>query len=212
MLFEEIVATVADQGGFDTRATGSSTADVQGWVNEAYRKLVVRSRWRKAQVQIATTVVDQAEYALSDDVVDILEGVIVDGAPYSSVGQETLWRLKNGNATADGGVWAGDYTDTGAQQIELYPAPAEAGLSIQALALLAPAALSDGDTPIVPVDFHDAIVDGAIATGLRREDERIAEADSYEARFREEIETLRRRGNMRLSSGPVQIQVGGFHF
>lgn len=213
MDFEELVAAVADQGGFDSRATGSSTSDIGGWINEAYRKMAVRARWRKAQVELAVTVADQAEYALSDDVLDIIEGITVDGAPYASTGQETLWRLKNGDASVDSGVWAGDYTDTGAQQIELYPAPDEDGLSIQALALLAPSVLeADGDTPIVPVDFHDAIVDGAIATGLRRIDERLAEADSFEARFREEIETLRRRGNMKLSSGPVRAQVVGYHF
>jgi hypothetical protein len=211
--FAELYAAVRDQGGFDSTSTGSSQADIAGWINQAYTRLVVRSKWRKAQVVIATTVADQAEYTLPATVEDIEEGILVGTEPWSAVGQETLWRLKNGNATADGGVWAGDYDDAGNPQIELYPAPDEAGVEVSALAVLKPVPLAvDADTPIVPEDFHDAIVDGAISTGLRRINERIGEADSFEARFREEVEGLRRRGNSRLSTGPVQVQVGGYHF
>lgn len=212
MTFEEIVAAVADQGGFDTRATGSSTSDIEGWVNDAYRKLVVRSKWRKAQVQLGLTVTDQAEYVLPDTVEDIIEGILVDGEPYARTGQETLWRLKSGRASARTGLWAEDYSSTGQAQIELYPAPDSDDLEIQALAVISPDELSAAMVPTIPEDFHSALIDGAIATGLRRVDERIAEADSFEGRFLEAIEDLRKRGNAKLSTGPVELQVSGFHF
>lgn len=208
MDFGELVAAVMDQGGFDETATGSTEEEVQGWVNSAYRKMVVRSKWRKAQVELATTVADQAEYALPETVEDIEEGILVGSEPWDRVGQHTLWHLKYGTDRASGGVWAPDYDDDGTKQIELYPAPEEAGVSISALGVLAPPVLEDdGDAPIVPSDFHDAIVDGAIATGLRRIDERIGEADSFDTRFNSEIEGLRRRGIAQLSSGPAVIRV-----
>lgn len=213
MNFAELVAAVMDQGGFDETATGSTEDEVKEWINSAYRRMVVRSKWRKAQVELGETVADQAEYALPAGVEDIEEGILVGGEPWHPVGQKALWHLKYGNASASGGVWAADYSEDGSVQIELYPAPETSGVVISALGVLAPPVLEDSDdTPIVPSDFHDAIIDGAVATGLRRIDERIGEADSFDMRFVGEIENLRRRGNARLSTGPAVMQVQGYQF
>lgn len=213
MTFQEIYEAVRDQGGFDTGSTGSTLANVKAWVNERYTEMVVKARWRLAQVELATTVADQAEYALPATVVEIVEGITVDGDPYDAVGQETLTRLKAELATVNQGVWAGDYSSTGAVQIELYPAPEDAGDSIQGLCVLAPAALSaDGDTPIVPVDFHGALIDGAISLGYKRLEARQDLASGLEAEFASRTEALRRRGNARLSPGPVELQISGYHF
>ena len=213
MQFSELYAAVRDQGGFDTGSTGSTLTDVKAWLNEAYTRLVIGAKWRKAQVQIAVTVADQAEYALPATVVEIVEGILVGTEPWDPVGQETLWRLKNGNAVADGGVWAEDFSSSGAVQIELYPAPDEAGVSIQALATLAPAALSEpGDVPIIPADFHGELIDAAIGIGLDRLELRGDIAAPKLAKLEQNIERLRRRANARLYSGPVEAQVSGFHF
>jgi hypothetical protein len=211
--FAELYAAVRDQGGFDTGSTGETLTDIKAWVNEAYTRLVVGAKWRKAQVELFVTVADQAEYPLPATVVEVVEGILVGTEPWSAVGQETLWRLKNGNATADGGVWAEDFSSTGAVQIELYPAPDEAGVSVQALATLAPAALAaDGDTPIIPADMHGDIIDGAIGIGYDRLENRPDLAEPKLAKLERNVEKLRRRANARLYSGPVEAQVSGYHF
>lgn len=192
MQFSELVAAVRDQGGFDSSSTGSTAAEIKSWINEAYKRMVVRARWRKAQVQLAVTVAGQDTYAVPDTVEDIIEGLEIDGEPVA---------------------WESAYADDGTAEIVLGTVPETAGVSITALAALSPPPLvADADVPIVPGDFHDAIVDGAIATGLRRVEERIAEADSYEGRYLSEIEGLRRRGNMRLNTGPVTLQVAGYRY
>jgi hypothetical protein len=206
--FQQLYEAVRDQGGFDSGSTGSSLTNIKAWINERYTEIVVKSKWRKAQVEIATTVADQAEYALPATVVDIIEGLLVGDVPYDRVGQATLWRLRSGEDVANRAVWADDYTSTGTAQVELYPAPDDAGDSIQALAVLAPTDLSaDADVPIIPADFHGALIDGAIATGYKRLEARLDLAGGLEAEFQGRIEELRRRGNARLQAGPAVIRV-----
>lgn len=192
MQFSELVAAVRDQGGFDTSSTGSTAAEIKSWVNEAYKRMVVRSKWRKAQIQLALTVAGEDTYAVPELVEDIIDGLEIDGEAIE---------------------WESDYADDGTAQIVLGSAPDTTGTPITALCALAPPPLvSDTDVPIVPGDFHDALVDGAIGTGMRRVEERIQEADSYDARFLDETEKLRRRGNMRLKSGPAILQVEGYRY
>lgn len=200
MTLSELTKIVKEQGGFD-----HSDSVIQGWINDRYRQMVGRSQWRMAQITLGTTIAGTSEYPLPNDVVD-LSGLMVGGVTYDRAGQKQLWDLKRTGGSQT--VFVPDFTSTGTAQIELYPNPSTSGATIEGLAALLPSRLVDAaDTPIVPDDLQDALVDGAIATGLRRIDEHLPEADNYEQRFTDKTEELRRRLNSRIGSGPHMIRV-----
>lgn len=213
MTFAEMVTAVTVEGGVDT-TTGQVTADqVKDRINARYRQMVATARYRMAQITIGPTVAGQAEYALEDDIVHV-DGILVGALPYRRQSQTTLWRLRAGDArlSGRGGIFAPDFAGDGARQVELYPAPTDAGIVITALAALQPVALSgDNDEPIVPLDYQDAIVEGAIADFLTRLDERPDLAGVFEQKFTDKTEFLKRLQKSQLQSGPSQIQVGGYH-
>ena len=207
MNLAELLSAVRDQGGFDVTETVAT-----GWINDRHAALVARAKYLQKEVSLGTTVSGQGEYSLPDvaNIVD-LEGVLVGSAPYERVGQRYLWERKFRGGT--GNVFAPDFTTSGTLQIELYPAPDEDGTAITALAAVQPSALAASeDVPVVPPDFHKVIVDGAMAIGLERIDERLDEADRYHQLFEAGVMELIRRRNSRIGSGPVQIQVAGKHF
>jgi hypothetical protein len=94
----------------------------------------------------------------------------------------------------------------------LYPVPDSSGVAITALASIQPPDLSGSMEPDIPVDLHEGLRDGAISTGLRLEDERIPEADSFEGRFVDATNALARRKNSRLNHGPTQILIKNIHW
>jgi hypothetical protein len=203
----ELLSAVRDQGGFDV-----TEAVATGWINDRQAALVARAKYLQKEVSLGTTVSGQGEYSLPDvaNIVD-LEGVLVGSEPYERVGTRSLWERKFRGGT--GNVFAPDFTSAGALQIELYPAPNEDGTAISGLAAVMPdALLAAEDVPVVPPDFHKVIVDGAMAIGLERIDERLDEADRYHQLFETGVQELIRRRNSRIGSGPVQIQVAGKHF
>jgi hypothetical protein len=99
--------------------------------------------------------------------------------------------------------------------VELFPTPSVSGYTIVALASTSAVPMSAGtDVPSVPEDFHQALVDGAIATGLRRIYERHDDADRYERSFSSPdgqgaVQLLKRRANSRVGSGPVRARIVG---
>jgi hypothetical protein len=205
--FDEIVSGVRSEAGID-----ATPAVVGGWINQRYRTMVAKARWRMAEVVVASTTAGQSSYAVSDDIVD-LEGLLVGEQPYDPTGVSTMWGLKSGRQRLGcGGVFAPKFDSSAVESIELYPVPDTDGVAITGLAAMLPPALSGSDEPQIPVDLHEALRDGAIATGLRLEDERIPEADSFEQRFLDGVAELGRRKNSRLSHGPTQIMVAGRHF
>lgn len=104
------------------------------------------------------------------------------------------------------------FSATGDEQITIFPAP-EAGLSIEALAVVEPADMvQPTDEPQVPRRFRPAIVDyvAAIAQG--------AEEDNFELRqFHQEafdavVADLVALRTSRQGRTNIQMQVQGFHF
>ncbi len=214
MTGKEVIDAVVLEGGFDTSSTGVSRVTVTGWVLHRYRVMVARSKWRMLRSELGPTVAGQALYTLPDTAVDV-EQLYVDSRPYGRVGSSELFELAAGDLTTGGdGVFGPAWTSAGVAQIELYPVPEESGLTITALAASLPPDLADTDqsTPIVPVDFHRALVEGAVADGLRLIDERIQEAQAFEDRFDAAIEQLRRRKNSRVGQQGQRILVYGRHW
>lgn len=182
MNLSEMQSATASEGGFDTASSNVSTATITRWINSAYRELVVQSRWRVERVTVGTTISGTSTYAAPANVA-FIEAVRVGDADYDLISEEGLWYGRTGTDRR---------FSFRAGTIDLYPTPT-GGLEITALAVMSPVALANPeDTPIVPIDLHERIVDGAIAMGL----ERVDESDSsqvFEARFRSGILELRRR-------------------
>lgn len=206
MLVSEAIAKVKDEGGLD-----ATNSQILGWLNEAQRIIVAGAKWRMAELTIGTTINGQASYAIPDEIVD-LEGVTVDGSPYTRASVKDLWNVKAGRASlrGTGGVFVPDFSISGDDYvpgIELYPVPEADDLLIGGLAALQPVTLTESDSLGVPEDIAPSLVDGAIGIGLRRMDERIPEADNLDARLQAGMQALTRRKNSRIGSGPVAIRL-----
>ncbi len=213
MTADEIVAGVLAQGGFPT----SQQALVYGWVNEVHRKVVAETQWMMQTVTLATTVAGQTDYDIPSNVVDIV-GLYLDAgsgaageSQYSKVSTTDMWEIRAGRRQlrGSGGVFAPDYGSLGEKRIELYPAPTVTGTAIVALAAVSPATLVAGSSPVIPEDMHGDLLDGAIALGLLRMDERGDAASLFDARYREMVGKLQRRKNSRIGSRTARMQLHG---
>lgn len=212
MTFDEIVTGVLTQGGFDV-----STAVAGSWVHEVYRRAVAQSQWQMESLSLGTTVTGVSTYAIPERVVDIVGINLNDGSgrgqpsDWLRVTPTDMWALRAGrkSVSGSGGAFAPSYGSAGERRIELYPVP-ETGAAIEALAAVLPATLSGAAVPVIPEDLHGALIDGAIALGLLRMDERADSAQTFEARFERMVQDLRRRKNSRVGSGAARLQVRGF--
>lgn len=210
-----MVAAVRDQGGFDSSSSNVSAATILSWVNQRYRDLVAKSKWRKAMLALGPTVAGQAQYAIPENVVDVLSLRVDSSRPWGRTNVDGLWQLTASTSYLTGpapGVFVPNFEADDDQVIELWPVPETAGLDIDALCALLPAALELADTPRVPEDFHESIVDGAIGMGMERIDERHDEAKPFNEKFDAATKELARRQSSRVGSGPTQIRVAGRHF
>lgn len=208
---QEIVDAVVDEGGFDTSSTGIDRATVSGWVADRYRDLVVRARWRMAIQTIATTIAGEADYSLSDDVVEVDE-LKVNGTRYSAIGVEEMWDVDAsllGLKPGFGGVFAPTYDSTGATSIRLHPEPTTAGEDIDGLVVLQPVAFEDSSSfaLAIPADFHRKLARGAIADGLALIDERLQEASVYEQEWEATVDALSRRKRSRVAQPVTTLRV-----
>jgi hypothetical protein len=212
VLASEMVTAVKREGGFDTQGANIDDATILSWLNEAYRRLVGESKWRKATRELGPTVAGEGQYALGDDVTDVAALQVAGSGPWLRVSQTDLWEITVGTRSFSGaGVFAPDYQADGTAVVELYPPPSTAGLPISALAAVLPSALttSPDTSPAVPADLHQSIVDGAIGIGLHRIYERHDAAAPYDARLDGAVQKLERRGNSRVGSGPARAKIWG---
>lgn len=213
MLASEMVAAVKSEGGFDTQSGNISDATILSWLNEAYRRLVGEARWSKSTRELGPTVAGEPQYTLSDDVTDVAAIHVAGSTPWLRVTTTDLWEIQSGVRRIAGapGVFAPDYKADGTAVVELYPPPDATGETISALATVLPSALtlSPDTTPAVPQDFHQSIVDGAIAIGLHRIYERHDAAAPYDQKLDAAVQKLERRGNSRVGSGPARAKIWG---
>lgn len=200
-----IITKALSEGGFD-----NARSDVLSWLNERYKMMVVRSEFLRAQItSIGPTVAGQDEYTLADSVAD-LRALRVGTVPYQRVSLEDMWEIDGAYLRRVGqkGVFAPAYGSTGTAKIRLYPEPDDSGDTIEAFVSLFPDALTDSasSTPVVYADFHTGLIDGTIAEGLLRVEERADSALVFEQRFNDAVEGVRRRVNSRVGSGPTMIR------
>ena len=201
-----LVAQVIEEGDFDADAPRAL-----GWLNRRQRTMVADSRCYRKTTSIGPTVANQVAYTVPVDVVEILE-LTVDGIPYGSATHLDLAQGPRGYVIldGDGGVSARTDSSAGVEQVALYPTPTTAGGVISMYAVYrAPDLVSGTDsTLVIPQEFCEALVAGAIATGLRRTENRPDLAAPFEEEFAAGVEKLRRRVNRKhRKSGPARVRV-----
>ncbi len=221
MQTDEMIAAVRDQGGFDNTSLATSQAVILSWLNARYRELVAESGFLRGTRELGPTVAGQAEYALPDSVVRVVRLRVGSLRPFAAMQVDDLWLLQGGNATLESGVdgaFAPSWSADGTENVMIYPTPSSEadvtlgdGESIDAVCVVLPDPLAAGDSgPVVPEDFHEAIVDGAISLGLLRDDGSAGLAQPFEERFQAAIVRLKKRATARVGKGPVQARVAGY--
>lgn len=202
MTFDDIVAAVLTQ-------FQAPRATVEGWVDSRHKRMVADSKWRKEEREVAETVDGVARYDLSADIVDVRK-LRAGDVPYDVVRQDDLWSVRNplepARLVGPGGVCAQAFSDSGQAQVELYPVPTSSGDTITVLAAVQAATMQSGSSPIIPEDFHDALLSGAIADGYKKLDERWDLAVPHEQEFSNAIVALTKRAVSRVGSGPTRAR------
>jgi hypothetical protein len=169
-------------------------------------------------LSLGPTVSEQAAYTVPAEVVEILY-VEVDGKPYGHL------RHQDPAEGALGWIWLGGTggiagrqdTAGGEQQLQIYPVPKpggplEPGKPLNVWAVCRPPDLleTDNTTLVIPGEYADALVGGAIATGLVRTEDRPDLAGAYEQMFTAACAELAQQSNRRFRGlGPAQIRVIG---
>lgn len=217
---EALVTSILEEGGFD--ATQSMALN---WLDQRHRLMCSRTRCFRKKLS-APTVAGQRGYPVPAEVQEIREVLVESSAatgsetvPYgaghhSDLAQGALGYIWLGGlySKVGGGIFVRDESATGEDLLALYPTPTESGLIIMTHAVCRPAALVvDGQT-VTPPEFDDALVAGAIGTGLERIEGRPDLAASSEAKFEGACVELLRQVNDRFRpTGPVQIRVRGIN-
>lgn len=209
----QLVEQVIDEGQFD-----ASNAQALRWLTVRQRQMCRRSKWYRKTLSVGPTADGQATYTLPDEVVEVLM-VLVDGKVYGHL------RMQDPPEGALGWVWLGGTggiagradSDSGEQQLQLFPAPLaggqlEPGKPISVYAVCRPPDLSEANdaTLVIPGEYMDALVSGAIATGMLRTEDRPDLAGNHETVFVNACGELAQQSNRRFRGvGPAQIRVVG---
>lgn len=184
----------------DVRAQIDTTAD------QAYRWLLDRARVMNAETDFLVAeatlagVDAQQEYSLPTDWVKV-EAVVVNGTPYR---RSTFAGMDAARCAASSRPIYSDAV--GAPPVLAIWPPPSTGAAI-VIRYVQDVPDNRAGSPPFPADFHSALADGAIATGLARADERFDSAGYFEARFNDAIQRLRRRRHSRVGRGGVPIRL-----
>lgn len=207
-----LVSDVKTEGGFD-----ATDPQALRWLNRAWRKMVSEAKAYRQTVAVGPTVANQAFYAFFPIEAYSFE---VAGVPYGKSRRPDIYANAQGRLIweGDGGTIVADASSGAVQGITLVPTPTTAGLAITSFAAMMPPDLTSdgtGDALLLAVlggDFHDELVAGAIATGLRRLERRPDEAGSSDALFVDGVQRLAARTKKRYRGAvPHQIRVIGLN-
>lgn len=209
-----LVANVLTEGNFD-----ATEPQVLQWLTRRQRTMCSRTRVYRKKLSIGPTVAEQQAYTVPKEVVEIRE-VLVNGITYGTGRHSDLAQGAQGYLWLDGlyldggGISTREDDSTGTTKLALYPTPTEAGLEVTLIAVCLPPDLVVGEdsTIKVPGDFLDALVAGAIATGLTRIESRPDLAQPFETIFSAACTELETQVNRRFrGAGPAQIRVVGLN-
>lgn len=207
MTLQEAITRTKSEGGIDR-----TDAEVQVWILDRVRTMVADSMWRLQEASFGVTVAGTSRYAVPADVVD-LKFIYIGTGRYDEISPWEMREVKTGRGSivGDQGVYALVANSSSVEYIDFHPIPTQAGLAITGFSSMALGTVNLSDQLPIPADVHRYAVYGGIAEGLAVTDERLPEADAFEARFEQGVQKLTRRRMSRSGSGVQQIRVGGYH-
>lgn len=190
---------------FDTDAVTAKS-----WVQERYDEMIDESGWSKnPTLSLGTTTAGVTIYSVPATVAKLATILVGGTKEYQPVGEQVLEDLKTQNLF----LWqlsvgtAGVFANSGGNAIELYPAPSSSGLALTARVSLEGTDIADGTEPAIPRGLHTYLLEGAMALGFERVDERADLAANHEQKFQQGIDKLRRRTLSRIGHGVQRIRV-----
>lgn len=214
MIVADLVAAVKEDGQFD-----ADEPQVLRWLSVRHRQMCARSRCYRKTLDLGVITAGQAAYAVPPEVVEVLQvtvgGLVYGNARHSDYAQGARGFIWLGG---EGGIAGREDTAEGVQQLEIFPAPAAGSeptpgtAHISAYAAVQPPNLVVGTdaTVKIPDDYQDALVSGAIATGLLRVESRQDLAAPHEQIFSTGCSELLRATNRRFrGAGPARVRILG---
>lgn len=187
----------------EVRAQIDASDDVIfGWLLDRSRVLNAESSWL---LRTAVIPIENARYAdLPVDAVWI-EAVTINGVPYQ---RSTMHALDGWYASVSSppcGLYADGANADADPLLQIYP-QSTGDLTIRYVGDVA----DDRTKPApFPADFDEALVEGAIAVGLARMDERFDSAGYFDERFVNAVARLKRRRGGHVGRGATKIRVLG---
>jgi len=206
---QSLIDQVKTEAQFDV-----TDAQALAWLDRRQKKMAVRARaYRKTATIAGGTVANQRDYPLPSDLVEVLE-VTVGGLPYGRATHADLSYGAQGwvELSGIGGVVSSEEDSSGGPEIALYPTPTTAAQAILVRGIFRPASLVVGtdSTIVVPDEYLDSLVSGAIATGLSRQENRPDLAQGFEQDYENACEEWRRQVRRRYrGAGPTPIRIQG---
>lgn len=210
---QNLVDDVRVEGGFD-----ATEPQALRWLNRSWRRMVGEARAFRKVVAVGNTVAGTAFYAFPAGTVEVYSFELA-GVPYGRArrgdiypaSQNTLvWSGPNGS-----GLIVPSASSAGVPGVELIPVPSSVK-ALTAFAAMIPDDLtidSPGNALLAQVlggDFHDELVAGAVAIGLKRLERRADEAAPFERDYALGTERLRLRTRRRFRGpGPAIVRVMG---
>lgn len=177
--------------------------------NQQHRKMVARSECYRRTVDLGLAVDGQTVFELDPDVIAV-KVLTVDGDPWRPVGARTIGELQAcySRLRGHGGVFAQLPSVATIEQVALFPDP-PVGAAVQLVASMRSPNLLLTERPLVPPEYHEALVDGTVGALLARVDERLADAASYTQAFDNACVELKRATRARFNPAVSTIQVAG---
>jgi hypothetical protein len=193
------------------RALSAMTvAEAEARINQAHRRWVADCEAIKVKLDIGPTVAGQDTYTLESRVVS-LHSLRVNGYRYERKSIDEVEDLGAHDAYVVGryrGFFAQEFTEGAVSEIVISPTPAQGDLAITGRASVLPADMTaDTDYPDLPPDFHEDLIEDAFATTLRRDDERIGDAQSIDAQTAARKKELTARLTHRVGRGIARIKL-----
>jgi hypothetical protein len=220
----ELIEAILGEGAFD-----ASEQQALRWLDRRHKLMCSRSKCLRKTISLGATVAGQVAYPLPKEVQEIRELTVAAppslgypagvGVPYgvgrtSDLAQGALSYIWLGGIylAAGGGIFTRDMSAAGEDLVALFPTPTEGGLAITLKTVCRPATLVLGGNVATPPEYDDALVAGAIATGLARLEARPDLAVPNESLFAAACTELTREVNARYrGAGPARIRVMGFN-
>jgi hypothetical protein len=167
-----LVSAIVDEASFDV-----TSAQALAWLNRRWRSMLGRARAYRKTITIGSTTSGTAFYAVAG-VLELYE-LEVAGVPYGPARRPDVYSNSQSRLTwsyqGEVGLFVADASSAAVKGVTLIPTPTSTGLAITGFAATEPPDLTNdgtGDALLAAQldgEFVEALIDGAMAIGYRRE-------------------------------------------